>query len=160
MNQDPTQADALRYSADFFTATEAFRTGDIDTVVDLLAGPETVDDEAHMRHLWGMFSVAAMLAGRAARKACADPDDPAPMDGPAMLEIGDVRTGLRTHPEDLAPNERVTLWALAAGANVDVDGISAHLRTIGRRGGPDAVCDGILTFVKIMAAAWDGEPLS
>ncbi|HEY2194506.1 MAG TPA: hypothetical protein VGH76_19720 [Actinomycetospora sp.] len=159
MDQYPTQDDAIRYSADFFTAVEAYRTGDTDTVVDVLAGPET-DDQTHMRHLYAMFSVAAMLAGRAARKACADPDDPAPMDGPAMLEIGDVRTGLRAHPEDLDPDERVTLWALAAGANVDVDGVAAHLRTIGRRGGPKAVCDGILTFVKIMAAAWDGESLS
>lgn len=162
MIDTPTPPDEAMELADrFLRAAAAVRDGDRDTARAHLSGPFQPDDRLALRDLFGLFSVAALLAGRALRKATADPDDPAPFDGPAALEILDPRSGLPKHPDDLPAVDRVAVWAAAAGANLDVDGIADHLAVLAGRGDDGrSIVQGLVMLTELCAACWDGGPLS
>lgn len=150
----------MAISVRFTQAACAWRDGDPERGADLLVGPEQPDNDAHTRDLFGLFSCGALLTGRAMRKAFAeDAGNPRPFDGPFVLELVDGRSGLPAHPDDLPMPERLAVWAAAAGANLDMESMGAHLRNLALRGGPDGVCRGITTLVRMFASCWDGEPL-
>ena len=154
-----TQDYAMDVGVRFLRAASAMRDGDAEAAVELLAGPFDPDNERVEQDMVGLFSAGAIIAGRTLRSACSDPADPSPFDGPSVLQVLDARSGFPAHPEDLPPAERLVVWAAAAGANLDSEGISAHLGVLLRRGGFEAVTKAVTTLVKITAAAWDGGPL-
>lgn len=159
MSTEITPEYAMQVAATFLSAATALRDGEHARAVELLSASFEPDNDLVAQQTCGQFSTGAMIAGRCLRKACADPDDPAPFDGPAALEIVDGRSGLPAHPDDLPRVERMAIWAAAAGANLDVDGISAQLGVLLRFGGLDAVLEGVVMLVRITAACWDGGPL-
>lgn len=140
----------------FFSAVDAVRAGRPQDAVDHLAGPFEPDNEKAVADLFGLFNTAAVLAGRALRKACAHPDDPSPFDGTAVLQIVDARSGLPGHPDDLPLVDRIAIWAAAAGANLDIETVSSHCVNLYRRGTESALVDGVVLLTRLAAACPGG----
>lgn len=146
--------ETARLSYDYLAAVNALRNDDRERAVDLLAGPSTLSDYDAGRHLFAMFAVAAVITGQMVRALCEDPDDPSPETKHAVLEIYDT-TGLRAHPDDLPTGQRLTVWALTAGANLDIESVTAHLANLYRHGGDNALCDGLFRLTTLGASLAD-----
>lgn len=148
----PTEEEALAYTRDFLEAVRLYAEdsrGHRDAIVDLLAGPETDDNDEAMKHTIGLFCAGALVAGHAAKDALVGAETPGRMAYGAV----DPRTGPEVAPDDMPLTVRCTMAALVGGANVRPDVVVENLAILIREPGLDPVLDGIWTFVCFAAQA-------